>query len=373
MDGERIPGIREGREGARRSWAQAGRRTGSRRARWPQPLRLNEDRQTDGGRRHRRVPERGGTWCGRGCFSVSETGTGAERGKGREGRRALGAARVPRRARPSLTSGRGARRLGSRRLGSGSRPAPGRARGRESGGPDRDGPAAGEVSPRPRRGGGCGGRSGDPGAAAPSRAAAHGSTKGRGGATSPRCRPAPPRPAQAPPRAGPASARRELGSRAPPLRGSLGLGLSVLRARLAPGPQQCVQQPLAGSPFTADAEAQRRGSLPQPQPHAPGPGGAGWGSPDPGAHAWDSPPASWPASPGLSLSLPVGWSVDAAGLGARRQAGCLSPAPRRAGTTPGREVLAAGQATLRAAPTRSPALPLSCPGFPELSVAPSRR
>lgn len=63
---------------------------------------------------------------------------------------------------------------------------------------------------------------------------------------------------------------------------------------------------------------------PHPSPAARARGGARGGSPAPGAHARDSPPASWPASPGLALSLPVGWSADASGLGARRQAGWLA-------------------------------------------------
>lgn len=152
-------------------------------------------------------------------FSVSETGTREGRGE-RRGSAPAGQLGSHVWTRPSLTSRHRAKRQGSRQLGSGSR--------RSCWAcaqtwvlvePDRTGPAAAEVPSGPPRGRRVpGGSSGDPRTAASgSRAAAHGSARGRGGATSPRCRP---RPA---PGSGPAPRRPRLralgagGRASPPL------------------------------------------------------------------------------------------------------------------------------------------------------------
>lgn len=148
--------------------------------------------------------------------------------------------------------------------------------------------------------------------------------KGAGRATSPRCRPRPrPRPRLGPPLEGPASARREPGV--------LRLRLSVLVTqvsgplRLPRTPRLCLHlhahQPLEGAPFTENTEARGLGGA-NPTPAHPGQE-APAGVPQipaltPGTPHW---PAGPPRPASLFLFLLALRSADAAGLGARRQAG----------------------------------------------------
>jgi hypothetical protein len=96
---------------------------------------------------------------------------------------------------------------------------------------------------------------------------------------------------------------------------------------------------------------------------------ASGGSPAPHAHAWDSPVASWPASPGLTPSLPVGWSADGTGLSARRQA-CPKDAAGEALVGLPLHCLSSSSGSCSVPP---PSLPLSCPYLPEFPPPQGRR
>ena len=95
-----------------------------------------------------------------------------------------------------------------------------------------------------------------------------------------------------------------------------------LRPPRHPSPPPAIRartSPQKGPHFTEDAEAGGWGAI--SPPHAPHsePERRRRGSPAP-APGTPGPPAG-PRRRALALSLPVGWSADAAGLGARRQAG----------------------------------------------------
>lgn len=203
----------------------------------PPPLDKGPDRRT-GLRRHRRDFRRPEL-----SFLVSETRTGA--GRGREGRRALGAARSygPILRRPALTSGRRARRLGSRWLGSGSRRrSRERSRRGVGGRQTQTGPAAGELPPGPRRSGRTPGVAQEiPGPPPPAPAQRHTEVQGGGAVrphpgAGPSLGPPPPwaRPHVGPPPRGPASAGRPRGSSRS---ASPGQPLSVCASPLARAPR----------------------------------------------------------------------------------------------------------------------------------------
>lgn len=172
-----------------------------------------------------------------------------------------------------------------------------------------------------------GGRSRDPRAAASlSRAAAHGSARGPGGATSPRCRPRPR------PHSGPASSRASPPTAPPPPPRGGGPGLR-LRVPVALCPPQHASAPVRPQPLRRRPTLRRRTLRP-----------AGGGRSPHLSHTEAGRrrrgfPSSQRPRPGLptgqlarrarprSLSLPVGWSVDAAGPSARRQAGWSRPCP----------------------------------------------
>lgn len=263
-------------------------------------------------------------------FSVSETGTREGRGKG-------GAARPRGSSGPAFgpgphsPPGTGPSARGRGSWGPAPRAAAGRALRRGSRW-DQTGRARRRVKDRPGLGaaGGCRGVApGIPGPPPPAPAPLHTEVHGGGaarphpgaGSARPRIRA---RPSEAsPPRWEPGVGH--LRRCAPTARR---LGLSALLSHLDPRPRSALAPALRRGPILQwTLRPDGGGRYPRLHPEARRRGGASGGSPDPGAHARDSPPASWPASPGLSLSLPVGWSADAAGLGARRQAGWSRPCP----------------------------------------------
>lgn len=247
-------------------------------------------------------------------FLAFETGTGAG-GKG-------GAARLQGSLDPTarLDHHPGARPGARGRGGWGpaSGAAPGSAHGEGSVRQTRTGPAAGELAPRPRRGGRTPGVAQEIPGPPPPVTAAHGSARGRGGADHPGAGPSlGPPPPWARPLRGPACR--------PPVRVQQ-LGFPQARHSgplrwpgAPPAPPRARTGPQKGPHFTEGAEAP--GALSHPTPRTRSRGGDGGGSPVPSAGAWDSRLPAGPPRRGLRLFSSCWLEWDAAGLGACRQAG----------------------------------------------------